>query len=99
MSSAASRSSGLFTPRTLDTRAIAALVNAAGPGGVSGFKVGTLFICKAARRADLSHLGMNVETRIAELGDLLGQKLHPLRGVAEDYRLVDLELEAKNRQL
>jgi len=39
---------------------------------------------------------MNVETRITKLGDLLGKKLHPLRGVAEDYRLVDLELEKEN---
>lgn len=42
--------------------------------------------------ADLSHLGMNVETWITKLGDLLGKKLYSLRGVAEDDRLVDLEL-------
>ena len=42
--------------------------------------------------ADLSHLGMNVETRVAQLRYLLGQQLHPLRRVTEDYRLVDLEL-------
>ncbi len=35
---------------------------------------------------------MNVETGITKLGDLLGKELHSLRGVAEDYRLVDLEL-------
>lgn len=42
--------------------------------------------------AYLHHLGMNVEAGVAELGDLLGQELHPLGRVTEDNRLVDLEL-------
>ena len=43
----------------------------------------------------LHHLGVDVEAGVAQLGDLLGQELHPLGGVAEDDRLVDLELEQK----
>lgn len=40
----------------------------------------------------LHHLGMDVEAGIAQLSDLLGQELHPLSGVTEDNRLVDLKL-------
>ncbi|GMT19360.1 hypothetical protein PFISCL1PPCAC_10657 [Pristionchus fissidentatus] len=40
----------------------------------------------------LSHLGVNVVTGISELGDLLGEQLYTLGAVAEDDRLVDLEL-------
>ena len=40
----------------------------------------------------LHHLGVDVEAGVAQLGDLLGQELHPLGGVAEDDRLVYLEL-------
>lgn len=40
----------------------------------------------------LHHLGMNVEAGVAQLGDLLGQELHPLGGVAEDNWLIDLKL-------
>lgn len=40
----------------------------------------------------LHHLRMNVEARIAQLGDFLGQKLNPLGGVAEDDGLIDLKL-------
>lgn len=40
----------------------------------------------------LHHLCMNVEARIAQLGDFLGQKLNPLGGVTEDDRLIDLKL-------
>lgn len=46
-------------------------------------------------RSDLSHLGVNVEAGVSQLGDLLGEELHSLRGVAEDYGLVDLELETR----
>ena len=38
----------------------------------------------------LVHLGVDVEARVAELGDLLGQQLDSLRRVTEDDRLVDL---------
>lgn len=45
---------------------------------------------------------MNVETGITQLGDFLGQELHSLGRVAEDYRLINLELknkaETKNSQ-
>ena len=40
----------------------------------------------------LQHLGVDIEARIAELGDLLGQELHAVNRVAEDDGLVDLEL-------
>ena len=40
----------------------------------------------------LHHLGVDVEAGVAQLGDLLGQELHPLGGVAEDDGLVYLEL-------
>lgn len=40
----------------------------------------------------LHHLGMDVEAGVAQLSDLLGQELHPLSGVTEDNRLVDLKL-------
>lgn len=35
---------------------------------------------------------MDVEAGVAQLSDLLGQELHPLSGITEDNRLVDLEL-------
>lgn len=38
---------------------------------------------------------MNIETRVAQLGDLLGQELNTLGRVAEDYRLINLELNNK----
>ena len=38
----------------------------------------------------LEHLCMDVEARVAQLGDLLGEKLDAVDGVAEDDRLVDL---------
>lgn len=40
----------------------------------------------------LQHLGVRVETRVSELGDLLCKKLDTVGGVAEDDRLVDLKL-------
>lgn len=43
----------------------------------------------------LLHLGVDVEARVAELGDLLGQQLHAVHRVAEDDRLVDLQLTNK----
>lgn len=45
----------------------------------------------------LHHLCMNVEARIAQLGDFLCQKLNPLGGVTEDDRLIDLKLQEKYR--
>lgn len=44
---------------------------------------------------------MDVEAGVSQLSDLLGQKLHPLGGVTEDNRLVDLKLSHgdKNRRL
>lgn len=39
----------------------------------------------------LLHLGMTVEARVAELGDLLGKKFDSVRGIAEDDGLVDLQ--------
>lgn len=47
---------------------------------------------------DLHHLGVDVEARVAQLGDLLGQKLHPLGRVTKDDRLVDLKLREKAKQ-
>lgn len=43
----------------------------------------------------LHHLGVDVEAGVPQLGDLFGQELYSLGGVAEDDRLVDLELEPK----
>ena len=40
----------------------------------------------------LGHLGVDVVAAVAELGDLLGEELDPLSGVAEDDALVDLQL-------
>ena len=40
----------------------------------------------------LEHLGVDVETGIAELGDLLRQKLNTVDRIAEDDGLVDLQL-------
>lgn len=40
----------------------------------------------------LHHFGMDVEAGVTQLSDLLGQELHPLGGVTEDNRLVDLKL-------
>ena len=39
----------------------------------------------------LSHLGVNVETGVAQLSDLLRQQFHSLDRVAEDDALVDLQ--------
>ncbi len=39
----------------------------------------------------LSHLGVAVEAGVPELGDLLGEQLDAVRGVAEDDGLVDLQ--------
>ena len=40
----------------------------------------------------LTHLGVDVEARVAQLGDLLRQQLDSLRRVTEYDRLVDLQL-------
>lgn len=40
---------------------------------------------------------MNVEAGVAQLGDLLGQELHPLGGITEDDRLVDLKLGSREK--
>lgn len=40
----------------------------------------------------LEHLGVRVEARVAELGDLAGEEFDPVGRVAEDDGLVDLEL-------
>jgi hypothetical protein len=40
----------------------------------------------------LHHLGMDIKTGVAKLGDFLGQKFHPLHGITEDYRLINLKL-------
>lgn len=44
----------------------------------------------------LEHAGVRVEARVAEFGNLLGEELDPVRRVAEDDRLVDLELEGRS---
>ena len=41
----------------------------------------------------LQHFSVDVETRVPELGDLLGEELHAVNRVAEDDGLVDLELQ------
>ena len=40
----------------------------------------------------LLHLRVDVKARIAQLGNLFGQELHPINRIAENHRLVDLEL-------
>ena len=40
----------------------------------------------------LLHLGVNVEARVAELGDLLGEELYSLGGFTEDDGLVNVQL-------
>ena len=40
----------------------------------------------------LLHLGVDVEAGEPELGDLLGEELHTVYGVAENYGLVDFKL-------
>lgn len=40
----------------------------------------------------LHHLRMNVEARITQLGDFLGQKFNPLGRVTKDDGLIDLKL-------
>ena len=42
----------------------------------------------------LRHLGVDVEARVAQLRDLLGQQLHAVDAVAEDDGLVDAQLRA-----
>lgn len=41
----------------------------------------------------LQHLGVDVEAGVSQLSDLLRQQLHPVDRVAEDYGLVDLQLQ------
>ena len=43
----------------------------------------------------LEHFGVRVEARVAELGDLFGKEFDTVGRVAEDDRLVDLELECQ----
>lgn len=45
----------------------------------------------------LDHAGMRVEARVAEFGDLLSEEFDAVCRVAEDDRLVDLELWRGNR--
>ena len=40
----------------------------------------------------LKHFGVRIEAGVAELGDFLCQKFHPIGGIAEDDGLVDLQL-------
>ena len=40
----------------------------------------------------LGHASVGIETRIAKFSDLLGEQLNAVGGVAEDDRLVDLQL-------
>lgn len=42
--------------------------------------------------ANLHHFGVDVKAGVTQLSNLLGQELHPLSGVTEDNRLVDLKL-------
>lgn len=46
----------------------------------------------------LEHLGVDVEARVAQLSDLLCQKLHTVDRVAENDRLVDAQLHETNNQ-
>lgn len=46
----------------------------------------------------LEHLGVRVEARVSELGDLLCEEFDSVRGVAEDDGLVDLELKTKGEE-
>jgi hypothetical protein len=41
----------------------------------------------------LKHLGVRVEARVSQFGDLLGEKLNSVGRVTENDRLVDLQLE------
>jgi hypothetical protein len=47
----------------------------------------------------LHHLGVRVEARVAELGDLLCEELDSVGRVTEDDGLVDLELEGNQQEL
>lgn len=55
-------------------------------------------IVEDAVTVGLKHLGVNVIARVAELSDLLRQKLHARCGIAKNDRLVDLELEEQTCQ-
>lgn len=46
----------------------------------------------------LKHFRVRVETRVAELGDLLGEELDPVGRVAKNDGLVDLELRRGQRR-
>lgn len=46
----------------------------------------------------LTHLGVDVEARVAEFGDLLGEQLDSLGRVTEDDRLIDLQLREESVQ-
>lgn len=39
----------------------------------------------------LQHTSVRVEAGIVQFGDLLGEKLDAIRGIAKDNRLIDLE--------
>ena len=45
----------------------------------------------------LEHLGMDVEARVPELGNLLGKELYSVDRVTENNRLVDAQLQRHNR--
>jgi hypothetical protein len=40
----------------------------------------------------LSHFGVNVVTTVVKFGDFLGEQLYSQSGVAEDYRLLQVQL-------
>lgn len=46
---------------------------------------------KDAISVRLLHFGVNVVTRVAQLGDLLGEQLHPIDRVTKDDALIDLQ--------
>ena len=47
----------------------------------------------------LHHLGVNIKARVAQLCDFLRQQLHAVDRVAEDDRLIYLQLHGQHRPL
>jgi hypothetical protein len=65
------------------------------PGLTRAYEIAADTVAKVVKDAvpvRLEHLCVRIEARIAELGDLLGEKLDPVGRVAKDDGLVDLKL-------
>jgi len=46
----------------------------------------------------LSHLGVNKEAAVAQLGDFLREQFNAVHGVTENNRLIDIQLQTNKKR-